>query len=83
MQMCREFGGWGSLDGCSEVSSCCLTSQHHCREKLAGQGSALRGENGGVTLETGCGADRTGMTVVGLMTAVVLLSLSHYQKPRS
>ena len=40
MQMCREFGGWGSLDGCSEVCSCCLTSQHHCREKLAGQGSA-------------------------------------------
>jgi len=38
--MCRDFGGWGSLDGCSEVSSCCLTSQHHCREKLAGQGSS-------------------------------------------
>ena len=40
-------------------------------------------ENGGVTLEAGGGADRTGMTVVGLTTAVVLLSLSHYQKPRS
>jgi len=31
--------GWGSLDGCSEVSSCCLTSQHHCPKKLAGQRS--------------------------------------------
>ena len=38
--MCREFGGWGSLDECSEFSSCCLALQHHCREKLAGQGSA-------------------------------------------
>ena len=40
-QMCLEFGGWGSLDGCSEISSCCLTSQHQCCKKLAGQGSAV------------------------------------------
>jgi len=40
-------------------------------------------ENGGVTFEAGCGADRTGMTAAGLMTAVALLSLSHHQKPRS
>jgi len=39
-------------------------------------------ENGGVTREAGCSADRTGMTAAGLMTAVALLSLSHYQKPR-
>ena len=40
-------------------------------------------ENGGVTLEAGGGADRTGMTAAGLMTAVALLSLSYCQKPRS
>ena len=42
----------------------------------------LHSETGGVTLEVGGGADRTGMTAAGLMKAVALLSLSHYQKPR-
>ena len=42
----------------------------------------LHGANVGVTLEARGGADSTGMTAVGLMKVVALLSLSHYQKPR-